>query len=217
MVKKIKTPGQNDNLSVRLTLWPKGKPIERIHSSRFSATDFNPGMGNSRFSPINDSQGKSIPTLYGGENIAVAVMETVLHDLPTPCEYAPVELSVLHALSRSQISPEEDLRLVDLNPRFMKKQGITQADLLGSAADSYTETHQWAEKIYADNPEAQGMQWASKQHGDKALMLFGDRVNAKNLKVIVDGESASGSVILNDTLSALADEMGLVLLPANLT
>lgn len=217
MVKKIKTPAREDNLSARLTLWPKGKRIERIHSSRFGATDFNPGLGRSRFSPIKDSKGKNISTLYGGENLAVAMTETVLHDLPTPCEGAPVELSALDKLARSQIASGEDLQLVDLNPRFMKKHGITQAELLGSSADNYTETHQWAEKVHADNPEAHGMQWASKQHGDKAVMLFGDRINAKKLKVIIDAEPAAASKAVNDELTALADEMGLVLVPENLT
>lgn len=217
MAKKIKTPGQGDNLSARLTTWSKNKPIERIHSSCFGATDFNPGIGNSRFSPIKDSKGKSVSTLYGGESLAVAMAETVLHDLPIPCKGAPVELSVLDTLARSKIASKEDLELVDLNPRFMKKHGITQADLLGSSADNYTETHQWAEKVHADNPVAQGIQWASKQHGDKAVMLFGDRVDTKKLKIIINAESAVTSTEVNHELNTLADEMSLVLVPKNMT
>lgn len=217
MVKKITTPAQDDDLSARLTPWPKGKPIERIHSVRFGATDFNPGMGNSRFSPMKDKEGKSVPTMYGGENLAVALAETVLHDLPTPCLGAPVELSALDKLARSRISCEDTLNLVELNPRFMKKHGITQAELLGSSADNYTQTHQWAEKVHHDNPAAHGIQWASKQHGDKAVMLFGDRVNTIQLTVAVDAEAAATSAEVCDELNNLADEMGLVLIPENLT
>ncbi|MDE1189164.1 MAG: RES family NAD+ phosphorylase [Pantoea sp.] len=217
MVKEIRTPGKNDNLSARLVIWPKGKTIERIHSSQFGATEFNPGKGKSRFSPITDSEDNNIPTLYGGENLPVALMETVLHDLPTPCENAPVELSTLDKLARSQISSKEDIQLVDLTPRFMKKNGITQGDLLGSSADNYPETRRWAEKIHSDNPQAQGLQWASKQHGDKAVMLFGDRVNIHDLNVSIDSEPASTSTDVNNELAALADEMALVLIPRDLT
>ncbi|MFS2221425.1 RES family NAD+ phosphorylase [Pantoea sp. B65] len=217
MVKKITIPDKTDNLSAKLVIWPKGKTIERIHSSQFGATEFNPGKGKSRFSPIIDSEGNGIPTLYGGENLPVALMETVLHDLPTPCEDAPVELSTLDNLARSQISSKEDIQLVDLNPRFMKKNGITQNDLLGSSADNYPETRRWAEKIHDDNPEAQGLQWPSKQHGDKAVMLFGDRIDIHNLDVTIDSEPASTSVDVNKELSSLADEMALVLVPKDLT
>lgn len=217
MAKKIKTPGKNANLSANLVTWPKGKIIERIHSSQFGATEFNPGKGKSRFSPILNSKGKNIPTLYGGENLPVAMMETVLHDLPTPCEDAPVELSTLDNLSRSQIFAKEDIQLVDLNPRFMKKHGITQGDLLGSSADNYPETQKWAEKIHDDNPEAQGLQWASRQHGDKAVMLFGDRIASHDLGVTINSEPASTSAEVNNELTVLADEMALVLVPRNLT
>lgn len=213
---KIKTPELFDNLQTKMTLWLKGKAIERIHSARFGATEFNPGKGKSRFSPVNNRDGESIPTLYGGENLPVAVMETVLHDLPTPCDNAPVELSSLDNLVRSQIVPKESIQLVDLNPRFMKKHGITQSELLGSCADNYPETRKWAEKIHEDNPEAQGIQWASRQHGDKAVMLFGDRVKSSDLDIIIDCEPAATSGEINDELKELADEMSLVLIPKNL-
>lgn len=215
MAKKISTPGINANLSTRLVTWPKGKKIERIHSCRFTAAEFNPGKGHGRFSPVNDIKGKCIPTLYGGENLSVALMETVLHDLPTPCEDAPVALSILEILARSQLLPTEDIHLVDLNPRFMKKHGITQNDLLGSSADNYPETRKWAEKVHCDNPDAQGIQWASKQHGDKAIMLFGDRIDKNGLNVTIDCEQASTSMEVNDGIAALADEMALILIPGN--
>lgn len=64
-------------------------------------------------------------------------------------------------------------------------------------------------------PEAQGIQWASKQHGDKAIMLFGDRINITDLDINIDSERASTSVDVNNGLEALAEEMSLVLVPQN--
>ncbi|WP_312122754.1 RES family NAD+ phosphorylase [Pantoea vagans] len=212
MAKKIKTPGKDDDLSVSLVTWPKGKTIDRIHWSQHGAAEFNPGKGAGRFSPIADRAGRIIPTLYGGKTLAVALMETVLHDLPVPCENTPVDLTVLNKLAHSQLTPKEEIKLVDLNPRFMKKHGITQGELLGSTADHYPETRQWAEQIHHSNPEAQGIQWSSKQHGDKALMLFGDRICAEDLDITLDAQSASESADVERELSALANEMALILL-----
>lgn len=213
MDKKIRIPEESDNLSARLIAWPKGKSIERIHSLQFAATEFNPGKGQGRFSPIVNFESQNIPTLYGGENLPVALMETVLHDLPTPCENAPVELSVLNKLAHSQISPKKDIQLVDLNPRFMKKHGITHAELIGSSASHYPDTRKWAEKVHDDNPDAKGIQWSSRQHGDKAVMLFGDRIGANDLEVTIDSEPASTSTAVNQELTTLADEMALIMVP----
>lgn len=217
MDEKIKTPAVNDDLTARMVIWPKGKTFERIHASQFGAAEFNPGKGQSRFSPIIDNTGKTIPTLYGGENLSVALMETVLHDLPVPCADTPVELAALDKLARSQLSPKKEIRLVDLNPRFMKKHGISQSELLGSTANHYAETRKWAEKVHEDNPDAQGIQWASKQHGDKAMMLYGDRIGTDDFDLTINAEPASASSDVNHELEALADEMALVLIPKNLT
>ncbi|MEN4741104.1 RES family NAD+ phosphorylase [Pantoea agglomerans] len=101
---------------------------------------------------------------------------------------------------------------MDLNPRFMKRHCITQGELLGSTADHYPETQQWAEQIHHSNPDAQGIQWSSRQHGDKALMLFGDRICAEDLDITLNAQPASESADVEHELSALANEMALILL-----
>ncbi|WP_058910109.1 RES family NAD+ phosphorylase [Entomohabitans teleogrylli] len=117
---------------IKTALWPAGKPIERIHSTRLAGALFNPGYGSARFSPLTPAPGVTIPTLYGAESIDVALMETLLHDLPLRCAGLGVELSKLQALTHSQLIAREDLALLDVNPRTLKKLGITQYQLLGS-------------------------------------------------------------------------------------
>lgn len=63
-----------ETMSLRLTPWSTGKAFERIHAERFGATAFNPGYGQARFSPLRLGDGRTIPTLYAGENTAVALM-----------------------------------------------------------------------------------------------------------------------------------------------
>ncbi len=143
-------------------------------------------------------------------------METLLHDLASPCANLPVDMTKLEGLARSQIVPKQDLSLLDLNPKLLKKLGITQAQLLLSEADNYVDTQQWAGKLYQDNPDAQGLQWQSKQHGGKAVVLFGTRLKESDLNVTIESEPAATSKDVISTLKNLAEEMELVLVRKNL-
>ncbi|MCU5773700.1 RES family NAD+ phosphorylase [Erwiniaceae bacterium BAC15a-03b] len=116
-VKKQKLPSPPKNASASMTIWEAEKPIDRIHHPDFTAAQFNPGKGHARFSPMKDQNGAFVPTIYGGENVGVALMETLLHNLPTPCGGYPVEMSELQKLAHSQLVPTQNLALVDLNPR----------------------------------------------------------------------------------------------------
>lgn len=48
--------------------------LHRIHQDIYSVSQFNPGKGNARFSPINDSKGNVILTIYAGETFECAAM-----------------------------------------------------------------------------------------------------------------------------------------------
>ncbi len=208
---EVKFPEPPDNARCKTAVWKAGKKIERIHSSQFTAIQFNPGLGNARFSPLVNEGIGNVPTIYGGENLSVAIMETVLHNPPTPCTNYPVDLASLGGLSHSQLIPNEDLIIVDLNPRTIKKLGATQAQLLGCGADHYHQTQLWASKLYSDNPEAHGLQWPSKQHGDKALILFSTRLRSNNLRVSIESENIAISHAILNELKVLAFEMDLIL------
>lgn len=201
-----------ESVRMKTKQWAKGTPIERLHSVKFSAVQFNPGLGNARFSPLKNEDSVNVPTIYGGESLSVAIMETLLHDLPTPCVGIAIDMAKLGYLAHSQIVPLESLTLLDINPRTMKKLGITQAQLLGSSADNYAITQKWASRLYQDNPEAQGLQWPSKQHGGYAIMLFGDRIRKGMLHAVIDTEPAIQSLDVKKALESLVDEMELVLI-----
>ena len=199
--------------------WKAGRPIERIHGSKYSAKQFNPGINagaGARFSPFQDSLGNNVPTLYGGESSAVALMETVFHDLPVGCAGLNFALSKLEGRVRSQLVPEVDLPLVDITPMTMRRWGITQALLLGSEVTDYQVTQKWAARIHRDNPEARGIQWPSKQHGGAALMLFGDRMKEGDLRVATESEAVMASKDVMSALFALADELDIALIPKDM-
>ncbi|WP_235895260.1 RES family NAD+ phosphorylase [Yersinia alsatica] len=138
-----KLPAPKADLQVNFTTWIAGKPIYRIHSAEFAATQFNPGKGGARFSPMSNS----VPTLYGGASTSVAVMETIFHDLPSSSVGTPYDLGKLEGLAYSAVKPYEDLHLVDLNPKTLRKMGVKRADILDSSADQYVFTREYSVAI----------------------------------------------------------------------
>ncbi|KAA1170960.1 RES family NAD+ phosphorylase [Photorhabdus heterorhabditis] len=58
-----KTPELPERLNIsNYCVWKAGKRIYRLHHEAFSATQFNPGYGSGRFSPI-----KATGALYGAD------------------------------------------------------------------------------------------------------------------------------------------------------
>ncbi|MRT04156.1 RES family NAD+ phosphorylase [Ewingella americana] len=208
--KSRKLPVPKPCLDVNFTTWPAGRPFHRIHSKKFRATEFNLGKGNARFSPMSNG----IATLYGAESCAVAVMETFFHDLPTSSQGAPFDLANLDGLVHSIIKAKTDLYLADLNPRTLRKMGVSRADLLDSSADHYIFTREYSLAIHRQYPDAHGLMWSSKQHGGTAMMLFGDRILVRHLQAEIESASVAQSEKVIETIEVLADELGLVLLPS---
>ncbi|CNK68321.1 RES domain [Yersinia enterocolitica] len=208
VVRKLPVP--KADLQVNFTTWTAGKLIYRIHSDEFTATQFNPGKGSARFSPMSSG----VPTLYGGVNTGVAVMETIFHDLPPDSVGAPYDLGKLEGMVHSAVKSSEDLHLVDLNPKTLRKMGVKRADILDSSADQYVFTREYSVAIHHAYPAAQGLQWSSKQHGETALMLFGDRVRSEQLVVDIESERVLGSETVMDVIEEEADQLGVVLIEA---
>uniref|UniRef100_UPI0035C6E147 RES family NAD+ phosphorylase n=1 Tax=Serratia quinivorans TaxID=137545 RepID=UPI0035C6E147 len=201
------------DLQVNFSTWPAGQNIYRVHSTCYTAVEFNPGTrGSARFSPVYDSLRRRVPTIYGGVSTGVAVMETLFHDLPEHTDGVAYDMGNLQGLVHSVIAPKVDLNLVDLNPKTMKKMGVNRAQLLDSTADQYIYTQEYASAIHAAHPAAHGLKWSSKQHGDSALMLFGDRIKGDQLDVIVESEVIIDSDTVLEVIDEEADQLGIVLI-----
>jgi len=150
-----------------LEIWPAGKSIVRVHNVKFGATEFNPGFGEGRFHPLNDSAGTSVATLYGSNTLDGALSETVFHDVPVSGTWKSIRQSKLIPMLATTISPLRDLALIQLRGFGMKKLGVTRAQLIDSAST------------------ADGLIWMSRQHDtSEAIVLFGDRVERASFEVI---------------------------------
>ncbi len=197
-------------LHVTPFVWPAGRPIHRIHLTRFAAAAFNPGVrGNARFSPISNAHGHPIPTLYGGSDFDCAAMETVFHDVPFAPGFKSYDKRKLLGQTHSVLVPAAALTLADLCNVALRKLGVPRARLIDTEKDAYPATRKWAAAIHRRNPHLQGMVWVSRQDDRaRALVLFGDRVRAGLLvaqntsRDFVDGADAMQELLM------LADLIG---------
>jgi hypothetical protein len=205
-----RTSAPPPDLNVSRMIWPKGQTIHRIHQEQYQGSEFNPGVkGNARFSPIEDSEGKPIPTLYGGTTFDCAAMETVFHDVPFAPGFKSYDKRKLTAQIHSQISSKDDLVLADLSSVALRKLGVQRGQLIDTEKDRYPETRQWGEAIHAQCPDVQGLCWVSRQDDRaRALMLFGDRVPADSLVQQGSSRSISSDENAYADIVSLADRIG---------
>lgn len=172
-------------LKTTLITWELGREMHRVHDVVYPANQFNPSSsGNARFSPIRDSEGSIIPTLYGGTTFDCALMETIFHDLTYKAGFKPVSKRKIEGKVHSVVIPRIDLRLVDLGTIALHKLGIDRAHLIDTTKVHYPRTRNWAEAIYNQESAVHGLCWTSRRHDrEQAVVLFGGRLDPSDLEM----------------------------------
>lgn len=165
--------------------WPQDRQIIRCHDSRFGATEFNPGFGSGRFHPFKDRAGRAVPTLYGASSLDGAFSETIFHGVSIRGPGRIVRRGSLKPMLVSTLASVRDLTLVQLHGYGLRRLGISRAELIETDSDRYGETVRWAQALHDRDESVDGLIWVSRQHDtSSALVLFGDRVQRKHLRVI---------------------------------
>ena len=158
-------------------LWRAGVPLHRVWHQKFTAHQFNPGVGApTRFAPIKTSAGKFIPTLYGGETQVCAFYERIFHDVPLePAGLRTVHENDLIDLVAGAVHATRDLSLAQLFRPDLERNGLTRA-LVHSDSDHYLRTAPWAAAWHRDFADLDGLVWTSNRADPAmAVVLFGDR------------------------------------------
>jgi hypothetical protein len=168
--------------------WAENNTLYRVHHERFQGDAFNPTpIGNARFSPILNSSGQLIPTLYAGSTLFCALMETVFHDVLYKAGFKALSVTRLHEHVVSTIVLKKDLLLIDLGTVALHKLGIQRNQLIDTTKAHYPRTRLWAEALHRQFPKAQGLRWTSRQEDHaQAVMLFGDRVKSSLITSMLD-------------------------------
>jgi len=163
---------------------PEGVQLYRVHAEKYGAVQFNPGSeGNARFSPIKNTGGEVIPTIYAGGTQDCALMETLFHDVAFAPGYKTHSLSKLDGLVISEVVVRKELQLADLRSKPLRKLGVTRVFLIESEASEYSRSREYAEALYEACPEIQGLLWVSRQDDSAlAMVLFEDRIPVNALQ-----------------------------------
>ena len=208
------TPKPPSTLHVTMAWLPAGQILHRVHLEQYCANQFNPGtQGNARFSPIQDTNGQPVPTLYAGTTMECAMMETIFHDVPHTPGFKSFDKENLAKQMHSRIELLHPLQVIDLASVALRKLGIMRNQLIDTEKDQYPATRLWAEALHKQFPEAQGLSWISRQDDSaRAVMLFGDRIPEKFLQ-----PQGASSCLLKDerTYNAvldLADRLGVAII-----
>lgn len=179
----------------------------RVYAKHFGALGYNgTGKGNARFSPIRDSAGMIVPTLYAGTSPAVALMETVLHDAPWPSGRFILTMPPPTEESRHMacLINVRTLQLADFSSLGLRRLGLRKSQVIESDKAHYPTSRDIAEWVYACRPDLQGIVWSSRQDDrGLAMVLFEPRLEAKAPCVWHEGESIAGGVALNELVELL--------------
>jgi hypothetical protein len=181
---EVPAPTAAGELDPLISEWAAGRPIVRCHNARHGPAEFNRTASPGRFRPVR-RRGRIVVTLYGSEDLAGAVSETVFHDLPVATGPRFLRVEALEPVVASTLSPRRLLRLVSLHGDGLRRLGATRMQLIDAEADRYPELAAWGQALHDCPAEPDGIVWRSRHYDDAyALLLFGDRVRRRDLEVV---------------------------------
>jgi RES domain len=179
------------DLDPQIEVWAAGRGIIRCHSPRFHERQFNETKHLARFRPLVHAS-SIVPTIYGAEDFAGAVSETVFHEVPVRGPHRRILRGEIDRWVWCEVAPARDLRLVSLHGTGLRRVQVTHGELIESDASDYADTVPWSLALHDAASAPDGLCWRSRQHNDSlALMLFGTRVAEADLEIVRPAESLS--------------------------
>lgn len=144
-----------------------------------------PGVGNSRFAPLVDTN-----HVYVSRTATAALLESALHHLSGP--QPTIWRAELASWSLGETALATDLRLADLRDPALTRLGIARSALVDTQPLHYPCTRQWASALHhhnIDDDPIDGMLWNSRQADIHARAnqygLLGDLLTHRQIEVAV--------------------------------
>jgi hypothetical protein len=180
----VRVPAPPTPLVCHAEIVTAGTPLHRLHDKRFAADAFNPGLGSSRFAPIEAPGGTPIPTLYAAQSFECAAFESLFHGVNPRAEFKTISWSKVDALRYSILTLRRDLKLASLFTPDLMRWRRTRAQIIDTPASAYAGTRAWSLAIHEARARPDGMIWTSRKYDEHwAMMLFGTRVSASDLSI----------------------------------
>lgn len=219
-------PGGLGPSDLRLTLLPTNASVCRGYELKWGYDSFNPGFGDTRFAPIASETGEKVPSLYGGVEDIVVLLETVFHDVHHSVTDRVIYEAVLRNWALAFVRLPRELTVVDLRDDALAALGIARDALVATTAEHYPCTRAWATWLHdlsVGGRRAEGILWHSRQAElhqrdgrREVFVLWGDRapsgpgaypLTGPGVRNLTEGP---GRVLLEQ----LAEELDATIVPA---
>lgn len=178
-------PGPPPKRRPKLIGLPAGSAVlHRVAIDNLGGTEFAASSTAKRFSPVFASDQSNVPVLYAATSLDGAIAETIFHDTEDdPDRRGAVLRASFHNKRASLLSTKRNLALIDLTDTALPTLGLTRESLIATLPDAYPATRLWGQYAHDEFPDADGIQWTSRRDVGRstAVMLFGDRVNRRDL------------------------------------
>lgn len=189
-----------------------GTILHRIHSADYEGNSFNPCAGRpTRFAPLRRPDATCIATAYAAATLECAVHETVFHEVQHDATRKTVDFRVIEKLAHSTVRSARALSVVQLFEPDLNRWGLTRASLIDTFAADYLQTAQWAIAIHDAHKDVDGLVWTSRRcDPHTAFVLFGDRVDPVDLRVLQTEPVAGNDPLIGD-IRGFGDRAGILL------
>jgi hypothetical protein len=172
---------------LRTVTLANGTALYRVYDGARGYDEFNPGLGDSRFAPIDDPiTGKRLPSMYLGETPTTVLLETVFHDVASGGSNVIYEQHLSEKLL-AHVRVPVDATLGDLRDARLVELGLQRDQIVSSPAEHYPCTRRLAIAALAQphTPRLQGLVWHSRQSElagkppQEVIVLFGRRYQTR--------------------------------------
>ncbi len=129
------------------------------HRDHPDPTELNPGVGDTRFAPLDDTR-----HVYVARTTFAALLESAFHDAAPPEPRLPQV--VLSRWDEAEVRLLAGLRLVDLRDQALDRLGLTREELTATTAAHYPCTRRWARRLHdrhVGGHPTYGLVWHSRQ------------------------------------------------------
>lgn len=183
----VPDPPDFSGLPPLVETWERGKPLVRVYAYAHPPTAFRAGGTHGRFHPFQNAAGEIVPVLYASDMDDGAISEAVFRDVGAGGGIQAVAEVRLTTLSLVSLRPKRDLQLASLAGHGLRRYRVRPRDLTDTPPITYSKTALWAKAMHRALPPVDGIQWMSRQFNTaRAVVLFGDRVRARDLEVAAD-------------------------------
>jgi hypothetical protein len=136
----------------------------------------------------------------------------VFHDVPADANGFAVPRIALLGPLRTVLIPRRPLNLVDLTGWAHKRLKLPGRALVECEPPEYPITAEWGQRFHQLAKGPDGLYWRSRQYDRSfAIMLFGDRVAATDLEIVLDDTIALWQGEGYDEVLAAAEAAGIAI------